>query len=132
MLGPLRGGSSHGRGIHCTPFYNEKRVCARWFLKGSLIILMGSCVRYRLCHYFPFRRISISIPFPWILQISGPLQGISSFPIKGICRLSRFELCPSLKKGESLYHSSIFLKWTGGLGCPKPFSLSAENMLTNT
>ena len=97
VLGLPQRGSLHGRGVQCMSFHNEKRVCKRLFLIGSLWLLTGLYVGYRVCGYFLYRYTSIDVLFSWILQIEDPLQGTNSFwnPRKRICSFSRFEPCPS-------------------------------------
>ena len=103
LLGKLGGSCgwySRGRGRHCSPFQNEKWVCARWFLLGGLGLLMVSHVGYWVCEYFLYLRTPIAVPSYWILQITSPLWGTNSFPYlgKGIRRLLQFEPFPSSQK----------------------------------
>ena len=97
VLGLPQRGSLHGRGVQCMSFHNEKRVCKRLFLIGSLWLLTGLYVGYRVCGYFLYRHISIAVHFTRIIQIPGPPQGTKSFSYsgKGICRLPLFEPCSS-------------------------------------
>ena len=129
-LGLPCGGRLRGRGKSYLPLQYVWRYFSRWVYPGGSGLRKISRGGYRMCGCSLVRRNLIDVPFLWILQISGLLQGTSSFsyPKMGIRRSSRFELdLLSWGSGNSLC-LSIFPRWIEGVGFLPPCSLFAETL----